>query len=60
MNIGSRDAPSEVTPVMMASEVMQMPHVTQVNIRESQDAIIESVYRISSEILHHKWLHKQK
>ena len=46
--------------IKMTSEVMQMPHVTQVNIRESQDAIIESVYRISSEILHHKWLHKQK
>ena len=60
MNIGLRVAPSEATPVRMASEVMQMPHVTQVNIRESQDAIIESVYRISSEILHHKWLHKQK
>ena len=43
----------------MTSEVM-LPHVTTVNIRESQDAIIESVYRISSEILHHKWLHRQK
>jgi len=38
---------------------VMLPQVTQVNIKESQDAIIESVYRISSEILHHKWLHKQ-
>jgi hypothetical protein len=37
-----------------------MPHITKVNIRESQEALIESVYRISSEILHHKWLHKQR
>jgi hypothetical protein len=53
----------EDSQVKMTSEVMQaahVPNVTQVNIRESQDAIIESVYRISSEILHHKWLHKQK
>ena len=28
--------------------------------KESQDKLIESVYRISSEIIHHKWLHKQK
>ena len=58
-----RTVPSEkvvTIAIKMTSEVMQMPHVTQVNIRESQDAIIESVYRISSEILHHKWLHKQK
>ena len=30
------------------------------NMKESQDKLIESVYRISSEIIHHKWLHKQK
>lgn len=49
----------------MTSEVIQggqtliLPQVSNVNLRDSQDAIIESVYRISSEILHHKWLHKQ-
>ena len=30
------------------------------NIKQNQDKLIESVYRISSEIIHHKWLHKQK
>ena len=32
----------------------------QTNIKQNQDKLIESVYRISSEIIHHKWLHKQK
>ena len=56
----------------MTSEVMMRPQqpppqpqvVTSVqappNMKESQDKLIESVYRISSEIIHHKWLHKQK
>ena len=46
----------------MTSEVM-IPHqvTTPVNnIKASQDKLIESVFRISSEIVHHKWLHRQK
>ena len=45
----------------MTSEVM-IPHqvTTPVNMKESQDKLIESVFRISSEIVHHKWLHRQK
>ena len=27
---------------------------------QDQDKLIESVYRISSEIIQHKWLHRQK
>ena len=37
----------------------RLPHVTTVNISDS-DAIISSMYRLSSEILHHKWLHRQR
>ncbi len=53
----------------MTSEVMMRPQQpppqavqspAPANIKESQDKLIESVYRISSEIIHHKWLHKQK
>ena len=56
----------------MTSEVMMRPQqpppqvqspasaTAPANIKESQDKLIESVYRISSEIIHHKWLHKQK
>merc|ERR1712242_544092 len=45
----------------MTSEVM-IPHqvtTTVNNSKASQDKLIESVFRISSEIVHHKWLHKQ-
>jgi len=44
----------------MTSEVM-IPHqvTTPVNMKASQDKLIESVFRISSEIVHHKWLHRQ-
>ena len=46
----------------MTSEVMIPHQVTQtpVNMKASQDKLIESVFRISSEIVHHKWLHRQK
>ena len=46
----------------MTSEVM-IPHqvtTTVNNSKASQDKLIESVFRISSEIVHHKWLHRQK
>ena len=48
-------------PIKMTSEVM-IPHqvTTPVNNKASQDKLIESVFRISSEIVHHKWLHRQK
>ena len=36
------------------------PPANNKQMKESQDKLIESVYRISSEIIHHKWLHKQK
>ena len=49
---------------MMASDVLPRggvnSHVTTVNISDSDAAIISSVYRISSEILHHKWLLRQR
>lgn len=35
-----------------------VPHITTVNIKDSE-AIISSVYRLSTEILHHKWLLRQ-
>ncbi|XP_023336784.1 adapter molecule Crk isoform X2 [Eurytemora carolleeae] len=47
-----------MTALAMTSDIL-IPNITKVNIRDSQDALIESVYRISSEILHHRWLHKQ-
>ena len=36
------------------------PVTTHVNMKESKDKLIESVFRISSELVHHKWLHRQK
>ena len=42
-------------------QVVQSPAPANIkDMKESQDKLIESVYRISSEIIHHKWLHKQK
>ena len=47
---------------MMTSEIFSLPHVTTVSIRDSSEAAIISsaVQRLSNEILHHKWLLKQK
>lgn len=39
---------------------LQLPHVTTVNIRDSDAAILSSMYRLSNEILHHKWLLRQR
>ena len=47
----------------MTSDVMNsapVPHVTTVNIRDADAAIISSMYRISNEILQHKWLLRQR
>ncbi len=50
----------------MASDVLKSsssggaPHVTTVSIRESDAAIISSVYRLSTELLHHRWLLRQR
>ena len=49
----------------MASDVMMngnsaAPNVTTVNVRDADAALISSMYRISNEILHHKWLLRQR
>ena len=53
-----------VYPGGMTSDVMNsaapVPHVTTVNIRDADAAIISSMYRISNEILQHKWLLRQR
>ena len=42
------------------SSAAAVPHVTTVSIRDSDAAILSSVYRLSTEILHHKWLLRQR
>jgi len=47
-------------PQQPPPQVVQSPAPANIkDMKESQDKLIESVYRNSSEIIHHKWLHKQ-
>ena len=49
-----------MTSDVMNSAAAPVPHVTTVNIRDADAAIISSMYRISNEILQHKWLLRQR
>ena len=49
-----------MTSDVLNSAAAPVPHVTTVNIRDADAAIISSMYRISNEILQHKWLLRQR
>ena len=46
-------------PPALATQQQQQQQAGSLSSQE-QDKLIESVYRISSEIIQHKWLHRQK
>ena len=46
--------------VVSSRQMQPLPHVTTVNIADSDAAILNSMYRLSNEILHHKWLLRQR